>query len=95
MYRIRVFRSSYDGKPVANIREVETVEHNGETLYRDVELGTVERNYCGAVGERLFETREEAVTVAVAELRALVDKFDREVAALIDTLTSQTSEVAA
>jgi hypothetical protein len=86
MFRIRVFRSSYDGKPVAYVREVERVEHKGETLYRDVELGTVERNYGGAVGERLYDTREEAVTAAVLEIRQLVDRFDAECEALLQTL---------
>jgi len=86
MFRIRVFRSSYDGKPVASIREVERVEHKGETLHRDVELGTVERNYGGAVNERLYDTREEAVAAAVLEIRQLVDRFDAECEALIATL---------
>jgi hypothetical protein len=88
MFRIRVFRSSYDGKPQAVVREVEPVEHRGETLYRDVVLGTVERDYGGAIGERLFDTRDEAVAAAVSEVRVLADKFDRECDALIATLTA-------
>lgn len=86
MFRVRVFRSSYDGKPHACVREVERVEHKGETLYRDVELGTVERNY-GGEDVRLYDTREEAVAAAALELRQLVDRFDRECEELIATLT--------
>jgi hypothetical protein len=74
MFRIHVFHSTYDGKPVAAINEVETLDWKGETMYRDVNTGRVDRSYSG-VSEQFFETREEATAAAVAGLQRLADEF--------------------
>lgn len=73
MFRMIAFRSSYDGKPLARIEEVEPVKHNGALLWRDVNTGTVMPDHHGQ-GD-VFDTRPEAVAAAVAALDRLENEF--------------------
>jgi hypothetical protein len=85
MFRVHVFQSSYDGKLVATIAEVEAVEFNGRTLYRNLQSGTVDACYHG-VGEAFFDTREEAVEAAAEKARTLAAQFSADCTAVIARL---------
>jgi hypothetical protein len=57
-------------KPTYRVWEVEPVEHNGQTLYRNVETGSVQAFYA-VQGERMCETREEAHEWCAKRLEAI------------------------
>jgi hypothetical protein len=85
MFRVYVFVSSYDQRVVASIQEVEPVEWQGKTMYRDLATGRVDPNY-GREDEPVFATREEAVAEAIAGLGRLQEQFAAMCRSKIDEL---------
>jgi hypothetical protein len=85
MFRVYVFVSSYDQQVIAHISEVEPVEWQGKTMYRDLATGRVDPNY-GREDEPVFATREEAVAEAIAGLGRLEEQFAAACRSKIDEL---------
>jgi hypothetical protein len=76
MFLVKAYRGMNDGKPLAFVAEVEAVQHGEKTLYRHPGSGRVEP-LCDWMGERVVETREEAVAV----VETMLDGFAAEYAA--------------
>jgi hypothetical protein len=74
MFQVYVFSSTYDGKPIASIREVEPIDWQGKRMYRDLGTGRVAPMY-SEDGEQVFDTREQAVTAATERLHKLASDF--------------------
>jgi hypothetical protein len=91
MFKVTVFHGS-QGQPHASMRAVEPVQHNGETLYRDVASGRVDRAY-ECLHERVFCDRDAATAYAIEQIRALSIAFAAECERAINELRN--SEVLA
>jgi hypothetical protein len=76
MWIVKAYRGMNDGRPLVVVDEVEAVLHGEKTLYRHVRSGRVEPLY-DWMGERVVETREEAVGL----VETMLDGFAAEYAA--------------
>lgn len=76
MWIVKAYRGMNDGKPLVVVDEVEAVQHGEQTLYRHLRSGRVEPLY-DWMGERVVETREEAVAI----VETMLDGFAAEYAA--------------
>ena len=76
MWIVKAYRGTSDGKPLAVVAEVEAVQHGERTLYRHLRSGRVEP-ICEWMGEKVVETREEAVAI----VETMLDGFAAEYAA--------------
>jgi hypothetical protein len=65
--------------PSAKVWEVEPVQHGTDTLYRDVETGSV-RPFFGVIGERLCRTQQEAAEFCAKRLEQIGRACDAEAA---------------
>jgi hypothetical protein len=79
-------------KPLVVVDEVEAVQHGEQTLYRHLRSGRVEPLY-DWMGERVVETREEAVAVVEAVLEGYSAEYAANCHAAVERL--RTGEVAA
>lgn len=76
MFLVKAYRGHHDSKPLVVIEEVESVQHGEKTLYRHLRSGRVEP-ICEWMGEKVVETREEAVAI----VETMLDGFAAEYAA--------------
>ena len=76
MWIVKAYRGMNDGKPLVVVDEVEAVQHGEKTLYRHLRSGRVEP-ICEWMGEKVVETREEAVAI----VETMLDGFAAEYAA--------------
>jgi hypothetical protein len=74
MWIVKAYRGMSDGKPLAVVDEVEAVQHGEQTLYRCLASGRVEPLY-EFMGEKVAETREEAVAAAEAALDGFLAEY--------------------
>lgn len=84
MWIAKAYRGS-DGKPIALVEEVEPVQHGERTLYRHLTSGRVEPLY-DWMGERVVETREEAVAAVEQMLQSHAAEYAANCRAAVEAL---------
>jgi hypothetical protein len=73
MWIVKAYRGDGE-KPLVVVDEVEAVQHGEQTLYRHLRSGRVEPLY-EFMGERVVETRGEAVAVVEAALEGYAAEY--------------------
>ena len=84
MWIAKAYRGS-DGRPLVVVDEVEPVQHGEQTLYRHLASGRVEPLY-EFMGERVVETREEAVAVVEETLHGYAAEYADNCRAVVKRL---------
>jgi uncharacterized NAD-dependent epimerase/dehydratase family protein len=88
MYIVKAYRGTSDGKPLAVVAEVEAVQHGERTLYRHVRSGRVEP-ICEWMGEKVVETREDAVVIVEKMLDGFADEYRQNCREAVERLRAE------
>jgi len=88
MFLVKAYRGTSDGKPLAVVAEVEAVQHGEKTLYRHPSSGRVEPLY-DWMGERVVETREEAVGLVETMLDGFAEEYRQNCREAVEKLRAE------
>jgi hypothetical protein len=88
MWIAKAYRGTSDGKPLAVVAEVEAVQHGEKTLYRHPSSGRVEP-ICEWMGEKVVETREEAVAIVETMLDGFAEEYRQNCREAVERLRAE------